>query len=507
MSSPAANPPPKNKAPDLPLWNRWWLFWKQVVSRFERKGGFIHASSLSYTTLVGLIPVLAVGLSVATSLMVKDGDEGQKEIEEWIDTMVRTVAPMLDLEVLDEAGDGDPEASGTATNEVAILEPPPSAVPENFPAEADPGQPDTIQPSIAWNHFGEKVMATGERRREVARQIAEYVERIHTGTIGVTSVCVFLVVAILLLRAIERTFNQVWEIPRNRSWGAGVAQYWAGLTLGPFLLILGTGLSSGSTAGHFMNYILEFGRLGNILIFILAWCITGSACALVYRIMTNTRVSFKAAAGGGMTAGFLLQLNSQLSTLYFSNVATANKIYGSLGAVPILLLGLYVSWIILIFGANVSYMIQFPNESRHVPEEALKGSGFHRILAAVRILQSLATRFHQGREAIGLDQLAVHQQLDEAALSSVVQVLIDGGLVFRGEGQVPHLTLAKPSDQITLETIFQVFEAAEDAAAPDGVELDDACIAALHKALDSRNRSASEIRLSDLMTDASPSQS
>jgi len=287
MSSPAANPPPKNKAPDLPLWNRWWLFWKQVVSRFERKGGFIHASSLSYTTLVGLIPVLAVGLSVATSLMVKDGDEGQKEIEEWIDTMVRTVAPMLDLEVLDEAGDGDPEASGTATNEVAILEPPPSAVPENFPAEADPGQPDTIQPSIAWNHFGEKVMATGERRREVARQIAEYVERIHTGTIGVTSVCVFLVVAILLLRAIERTFNQVWEIPRNRSWGAGVAQYWAGLTLGPFLLILGTGLSSGSTAGHFMNYILEFGRLGNILIFILAWCITGSACALVYRIMNE----------------------------------------------------------------------------------------------------------------------------------------------------------------------------------------------------------------------------
>ena len=76
-------------------------FWPAAIARFVNKSGFVHASSLSFTTLIGLIPVLAVGLSVATSLMFKDGDEGREEVEVWIDTMVKTVAPMLDLEIRD----------------------------------------------------------------------------------------------------------------------------------------------------------------------------------------------------------------------------------------------------------------------------------------------------------------------------------------------------------------------------------------------------------------------
>jgi len=420
------------------------MFWRNVFRRFEARGGFIHASSLSYTSLVGMIPVLAVGLSVATSLMVKDGEEGREQVQEWIEKMIQTVAPMLELEVLDENTDGQ-----------------------------------------------------GGQRQEVARRIADYVGEIHTKTIGVTSVCVFLVVAILLLRAIERTFNNVWGIPKNRSWGAGVAQYWAGLTLGPFLFVLGTSLSSSATLLRFSNYFQKFGPFGALFLFLLSWVFTGASCALIYRIMTNTRMTFKAASCGGLTAGLLLQLNSQLPVVYYSNVATSNKVYGSLAAVPILLLGLYVSWIILIFGSHVAFMVQHPNQGSDEEDATPEDHVEHSALTAVRVMQSIATRFQSGGQPYTPEELADQLQLDHATVHDSVALLSDSGLLFRGEESSGGLSLGKPAEGITLKDIFQIVEKDMDGKSKLGSE--DACFDVYQNIIQDRDQSAASVKLSDLV--------
>ncbi len=467
----------------------WLSLWPSAVKRFIKNSGFVHASSLSYTTLVGLIPVLAVGLSVATSLMFKDGEEGRAEVEVWIDTMVKTVAPMLDLELRDEI-DGSAEQVG----HMASVEP-------------DDKMEKGFRTDEVWEHSTTpqsiskilNISQTGQngRRREVARQIAEFVSRIHTRTIGMTSVILFLVVAILLLRAIERTFNKVWEIPRNRSWGAGVAQYWAGLTLMPFLFIIGTGLSSSSFLQDFTLYISGMRWFGKFLLFIFSWMITGSACALVYRIMTNTRVTLKAAVAGGLSAGLLLQLNSQLSVVYFSNVATVNKIYGSLGAIPILLLGLYVSWIILIFGSHVAYLVQFP--AREFEKDKMDSDEPKlQVLDAIKLLCFVGGRFSKGEKASSLDEIADQMNLELTYLSNLVRVLKEGGLLFLGAEPEQLVSLAKPSDKITLAQVFQKIDT-EKVPSEAGAEHPDACNQAYSKIIHSRNQSAAEITISDLI--------
>ena len=463
-------------------------FWPAAIARFVNKSGFVHASSLSFTTLIGLIPVLAVGLSVATSLMFKDGDEGREEVEVWIDTMVKTVAPMLDLEIRDS------DTVLSPTNSF------PSAVPEPKSLEGfqvdKVWDPSTDNPSLSDIFSVNKTRDNG-RRRKVASQIAGFVSKIHTRTIGMTSVILFLAVAIMLLRAIERTFNQVWEIPENRSWGAGVAQYWAGLTLGPFLLIVGTGLSSSSILQDFTIFLSGMAWFGKIFLFIIAWVITGSACALIYRIMTNTKVNLRASFAGGLSAGLLLQLNSQLSVVYFSNVATANKIYGSLGAIPILLLGLNVSWIILIFGAHVAYLVQFPTQegSAKAPHEG--GNNQLSIFNAMRLLQIVADQFKNGEEALDIEALSVEQGLDLRDTTHLVDVLVGGGFLFQGFEPDTRVTLAKPADCITLEEIYQFVGC--DEKIPQDASLDDPCVLAYTKVMDTRNKSASAITLQDLL--------
>lgn len=474
---------------DTNVLKRCCLFWGNALRRFVSKSGFIHASALSYTSLVGMIPVLAVGLSVATSLMVKEGDEGQEQVQGWIESMIQTVAPMLDLEVREGGSTDVPlppdtnESSDNQDSSEASIDVTGNLV-ENYLKEARPFE-------------GGKLSLHGGQRKEVARQIAAYMERIHKKTIGVTSVCVFLVVAIMLLRAIERTFNQVWEIPKNRSWGAGVAQYWAGLTLGPFLFVLGTTISTSKVLFQLTEYFQNYGSFGTLFLFFLSWGFTGAACALVYRIMTNTRMTFKAAVCGGLTAGFFLQLNNQLPVVYISNVATTNKIYGSLGAVPILLLGLYVSWIILIFGSHVAFMVQHPNQVNDDEDSSAGDSVEHSLLTAVRVMQLIASRFQSGEKPYTPEDLADCLQLDHASVHDSVGLLADSGLVFRGEESCGGLSLGKPAEAITLKDIFQVVDKDLNGQAKLGAG--DACFEIYHKIIRDRDESAASVKLSDLV--------
>jgi membrane protein len=71
-------------------------------------------------------------------------------------------------------------------------------------------------------------------------------------------------------------------------------------------------------------------------------------------------VPSRAALCGGITAGTLLQTNNLASALYFSQVLQYSKVYGSLGAVPVMMVGLYLSWMIVLFGAEVAHVVASP---------------------------------------------------------------------------------------------------------------------------------------------------
>ena len=89
----------------------YFYFFLLTWQSFVRNRCLVRASSLAYTTLLAMIPVLAIALSVATNLIAKDGEEGQQQVEQLIEYFVATVAPMLDLEVKD--GAANPTEEGT----------------------------------------------------------------------------------------------------------------------------------------------------------------------------------------------------------------------------------------------------------------------------------------------------------------------------------------------------------------------------------------------------------
>ena len=160
-------------------------FWVFVGRSFVKNRCPVRATALAYTTLLALVPVLAVSLGVSTSLLKSDQDQTRRMIEQ----VIGQVAPQL----------------------------------EQLPGSEQ-----------------EKV----EARQRVIEQIQDFISNIHSGALGVTGTVALVVVAIGLLGTIESSFNDIWGVPRGRSWVSRVVPYWTAITLGPLIVILEIGRAS-----------------------------------------------------------------------------------------------------------------------------------------------------------------------------------------------------------------------------------------------------------------------
>ena len=107
-------------------------------------------------------------------------------------------------------------------------------------------------------------------------------------------------------------------------------------------------------------------------------------------LMPNTKVRWKAAAVGGLIGGILFHLNNMASVLYVSRIVSNSKVYGGLALIPVFMIGLYVGWLILLFGAQIAYAFQNRKtymEQREVESVNQRGCEF----VALRLMTSIGS--------------------------------------------------------------------------------------------------------------------
>src|ERR1051325_11987130 len=112
-------------------------------------------------------------------------------------------------------------------------------------------------------------------------------------------------------------------------------------------------------------------------------------------LIPNTKVRWKAAVVGGAVGGILFHLNNLVSVLYVSRVVSNSRIYGSLALVPVAMIGLYFSWLILLFGAQVAYAFQ--NRATYLEEKQIENINQRgREFISLRLMTCVSRRFGQG---------------------------------------------------------------------------------------------------------------
>ena len=185
--------------------------------------------------------------------------------------------------------------------------------------------------------------------------IQRYLEQFVANSSKMTAVgtCGLIVTALLLIASVDSVLNKIWDSKTKRPIVFSFAVYWMVLTLGPILLVASVAVSSYLLSLNWLNISGVHSVIDHalrILPLLLSWV----TFWLLYQVVPTVRVPAKDALVGALVSGALFELSKKIFTLYIQLFPSYQLIYGVLAVIPILFLWVYVSWCIVLIGAEIT---------------------------------------------------------------------------------------------------------------------------------------------------------
>jgi len=202
----------------------------------------------------------------------------------------------------------------------------------------------------------------------LGESIQGYLIRFVENATNMTSlglVALFLV-ALLLISSIDHTLNHIWRVRKNRRQLVSFSIYWVVLTIGPVLIGISLLTTSYlfSLTGFEDNTLLAVRKL---FIAFLPYLGSFSSFLLIYLLVPHTRVHFWSALSG---ASVLFELSKSAFALYFTHFPVYKEIYGALAIIPLLFVWVFISWVVILVGAQVAASLDgFLDEERTLANE------------------------------------------------------------------------------------------------------------------------------------------
>lgn len=432
------------------LWKRFFYFWLMVYRGFTKSRCFVRSSALSYATILALVPILALVISISASLLKTQS--GELQIVEFTNRAISFLVPQLNLL----------------------------------------GSEEVMQGSFSEDQLD---------KNKVAQYINSLVSNVRGGALGVTGFVSLIAVAILLLTKVEDAFNDIWRVTRPRGWNMRILSYWGVISLGPILIFLALSLFGTAKIGYLQKIFGIIPGVGDIfykevLLRGLPWALMIISFTLLYYFMPSTRVNWNSALLGGTFTGVLWQFNSMYSIIYASSVVSYSKMYGFLAAIPILLLGLYLSWMLVLMGCQVSFTWQ--NRRSYVQHKFTKTIGQKdKELAALRIMSAMGKRFDRGEPPYTVKELSETLVLPGSLVQEVLRQFVNTGLAVQSDHEqfLPCL----PLDKLSCHRILSAFCQGRNELAQDNTPGAQAAVE-VYRSIQTAVREASEkITIRDIL--------
>ncbi len=258
-------------------------------------------------------------------------------------------------------------------------------------------------------------------------------------------IIVLLATVLAMMSTIESTFNVIWGVQRRRPMMTRFLVYWAVLTLGPVLI--GAGMVATS-------YVVSLpllgggGVAGSLRTTLIAWSplfATTLAFVLFFKLIPYRPVPMRHAVVGGIVASVLFELAKRGFALYVTHFPAQQAIYGTFATLPIFLLWIYLSWVVVLLGAEITQCLTTFRVSRRRHAHAL---GDDPMFCAYRVLYRLFEAQQAGQSMSEKDLLRAEPDFGYAAINRALAKLDEAGWICRNDnflwmvmGDLHRLTL------------------------------------------------------------------
>lgn len=294
---------------------------------------------------------------------------------------------------------------------------------------------------------------------QLTESVLQFVRNMRGDLLGSIGLMFLVYTVITTIQKVETSFNFLWRVDRPRSFLRRFTEYLAVMILGPILLAVALGLLASAERSPFAAWVdgiaplaWTLGALGKILPYVIVTVIF----TFMYVFIPNTKVQIRAALIGGITAGVGWALVGKVFTAFIVYSSKLVAIYTGFAIVLTTLIWVYLSWLILLIGAQLAFYLQFPQYLRH-GQEAFELTGRDREQVALSVMYLVGCDYSAGTTSWSAHSLAAELDIPSIALAPVLRCLEQNGLLLATEGEqfVPGRDIAA----IQLAEIFEVVRA------------------------------------------------
>jgi membrane protein len=303
---------------------------------------------------------------------------------------------------------------------------------------------------LGLNEIGQTDNSLGDMLSGLVSQAATY----NLAAIGWVGAGVLIYSAISLMVTIENGFNTIYRAPEGRSFIKRVLVYWFVLCFCPIAIaaaiFVNSQVEAWITSIDTWQWVLS--ALAMMWTFLTTWLII----LAVYLLMPNTTMALRPVMIGALVAAVLLGIGRNVLGAYLENAVSISQLYGSLGLIPLFMFWVYLMWLVVLFGLEVSATLQMLHgRTLDKIEQRRANTGFIDPASVVTVMEVIGERFNQALPT-SLEHLNDATRIPRRTLEKMLDRLEEEGLLHRLDRDDKAYSLARPPEAITAEQLIDL---------------------------------------------------
>jgi len=284
------------------------------------------------------------------------------------------------------------------------------------------------------------------------RLVENFFAEVDKGTVTLISVIIVIWAALAVLSTVERAFNNIWHVARGRGFLHRIINYWALLTLGPLLLGVGIYVSMRYTiVGQIQGAVLS--HIGPA---VLSYVVAAVAFFLLYFVLPNTKVHARAAIWGAAVAALVWAVAKWGFGQYVTEFIPYSKIYGVLGLIPLSVFWIFITWLIVLFGLQLTFTTQHLKTLNAAEIAAAKKTEQYFIandITAINIMREIAGAFQASSAPVAAEVICSKLDIPAELGDRLLNHLVNSSLLVKTSDPAVGFVLAKEPANIKLSDI------------------------------------------------------